>query len=395
MKISLLLLGSLLLGSSAVYLWVGRAPETRLVDASGRPLTAGSAETAATAGAFEAGAATSVPPASTGPVGEGVEAAAEGASAVAGAVDPFPAVEAMLRRRAFGEAKERLLELIETDARDGLSCVLLCEATRQLGELDEAVDYGLKATELLPDHPRAHLAYAQAIGAQLMAEIDTVMGILKAKPRLDRFLAELDRVIELDPEDTQARTLLAMYHMAPAPIGDLDRALEVCREIEVRDPVAGRRWQAVIHHRKGELDRAIELCLSGIEDFPPAREYQLTLAGVYADQGRFDEAQLAYEASRAGARDEVYYCALHDHARMLVEAKLEPEVAIGLLEEFIEARPTGDFVPSLGRAWWRKGMALEHAGRSQEARSAYERCLALEPGFEPAREARDRLPSAR
>jgi tetratricopeptide (TPR) repeat protein len=339
-------------------LWLTRPPTTQLIDASGQELTAGG----------------------------GLE---EEDGVLGGSL--FAEVQALIGRKEFPAAKERLLQIVEESDRDGEACVLLCEVFRELKEADTAVDYGLKAVRLLPNSAEAHLSYAKALALQIFSDMQSLGGMLAAMGRMGPFREALERVIELNPEDTDARTMLVFYNMAPKPMGDIDRAIELSYEVEKRDPVGGKRLLAACYHRKEETERAIALLVAGIEEYPNESGLHVSLADIYADEKRFDAADAEYEAARRGGKGEAYYRSLYGQARMRVQNEYEPERAIALLDAFIAGEPGGENMPSAAHACWRKGNALEQLGRKKEAREAYEEGLRRDPAFKLAEKALEGL----
>ncbi|MFH1109227.1 MAG: tetratricopeptide repeat protein [Planctomycetota bacterium] len=336
------------------FLWFTRSPTTQLIDASGKELTAGNA----------------------------VKGEQE---AFAGSL--FEDAQALIKRKEFAAAKERLLRVIEESDRDGEACILLCNVSRELKDVDAAADYGLKAVELLPGNAEAHLSYAKALGAQLAAEMQSIGGMLSAMKRLGLFKAELNRVIELNPQDTEARSMLVFTNMAPKPMGDIERAIELCGEIEARDPVMGKQLLAMCYQRKKETARALTLLLAGIEEYPEEYSFHVALADIYAEEKRFDAADAEYEAARRGGKGKAYYRSLYSQARMRIQNQFEPARAVELLDEFIMGEPESDGMQSVAHACWRKGNALEQLGRKQDAREAYQESLRRDPGLELAKKA--------
>ena len=349
----------LVVATSLWYVWFTRTPTTQLVDATGKELTAGTA----------------------------VEGQEDGLGDLF-----FDAPRALIENRDFPAAKAMLLRMIEESDRDGQACILLCDVSRELGEEEAAADYGLKAVELLPDNAEAHLAYAKAIGAQMAIDMQSFGGMFSAMKRIGHFKAELDRVIELDPDDTEARTMLVFTNLAPKPFGDVDQAIELCEQIEARDPVAGKQLLAMCYQRKGEPERAITLLLAGIEAHPEENSFHAALADVYAAAKRFDDADTEYEAARLGGKDQTYYRSLYGQARMRIQNEFEPAKAIELLDEFIVDEPETDKMQSVAHACWRKGLALEQLGRKQDARAAYQESVRRDPAFELAKKSLAALP---
>ncbi len=358
MKILIRSIVALIVLLCVLLLWLTRDPTTQLIDASGKELTTGSA------------------------VDREVEA-------VRGS--PFEEAQGLIKRKEFAAAKIRLLKVIEESDRDGEACILLSNVSQELKDVEAALDYGLKATKLLPDSAEAHLCYAKALGLQMFSNMQSIGGMLSAMSTMGHFKEELDRVIELNPEDTEARTMLVFSNMAPRPFGNIDTAIELSRAIELHDPVRGKQLLATCYNRKKETEQAIALLLEGIEEYPEEYSFHVALADIYSEEKRFGAADTEYEAARRGEKSEVYYRSLYGQARMRIQNEFEPGRAVELLDEFIADEPAGDNVQSMAHACWRRGNALEQLGRKQDARKAYEASLRREPGLKLAETALEGL----
>ena len=342
---------AVLFGVGFTVFFVYREPTTTLIDAAGERLTAG---------------------------------VDEGAEVFAG--DVFDEARALMEAGDYAAAEANLVQLVNESERDGEACILLSEVARELEKADDAADFGLKAVELLPESAEAHLVYAQAIGAQMMSGGGGLAALASMTPRLKRMKEECTRVIELNSDDTEARTILAMtFLMLPRLMGgDQEKALELCREVEARDAIGGKQLLAMALYQTGAKDDAIELCRAALVEYPDERGFHVTLGGFHAEEKHFEEADAAYKAARAGDQDEHYYLALYMQARMRVENEFESTEAITMLEEFIAAEPEGEFIPSVAHALWRKGVAHELAGDRALAEGCYEESLRRDPGFDKA-----------
>ncbi len=356
------ILASLIAGFTVVsillFLWLSRSPTTQLIDASGSRLTAGFAHDQ---------------------VDEVIDDSL------------FVEAQALIKSKKFALAKENLLQIIEESDRDGEACVLLSDVSCNLREAEAAVDFGLKAVKLLPNSAEAHLSYAKALGLQMYTDMQSISGMFSALTHLGHFKEALSRVIELNPDDTEARTMSVLCNMAPKPFGNIEAAIEVSQEIELRDPVGGKQLLAACYHRKKETERAISLLLDGIEEYPAERSFRVALADIYAEEKRFDAADREYQLARQGEKDETYYRSLYGQARMRILNEFDPVRAIELLDEYIAGEPDGDNMQSAAHASWRKGNALEQLGRHQDAREAYKESLRREPGLKLAKNAIENL----
>ncbi len=298
----------------------------------------------------------------------------------------FAEVRALIDERDFESAKQGLLTILESSDRGGEACILLSDVTRELNQVEEAVDYGLKAVTLMPECAEAHLSYAKDLGSLAAKKAKGFSGMLGAMKQAKLFAEEAERVIELDPSDTEARGMLLMYHMAPF-VGSRERARELCAELEEIDPILGKRMRAFITYRDGDLESALEICREGIAKYPEEGGFHNTLGDILAGEKRFAEADAAYEAAREGEQDEDYWRSLYFQARMHIEHEVDPETAIALLEEYVAAEPVGGMLPKPASGYYRLGLALKQAGRVEEAQAALEECLRRDPLADRAREA--------
>jgi len=331
----------------SVALWLSAEPTTELKDSTGKPLVAQSTPKAA--GGVDAGSL-------------------------------FAPVRRKLDAARFADAKADLLRILEQEEFDGLACTLLSRACRELRQVDAAVDYGLKAVHLLPDNAPAHLAYARALGVQLMSSFEGVGGLFKALPRIKRFKAELALVVQFDPMDTEARTMQVFAAMAPV-VGDADYALQVAEELVEIEPQLGNKMLAYAFSNKGEEEQAMAVCKAAKGDFPGDNGFSLILAGLYRDAGRAQEARVEYALVRSiGPRNEDYYLSMSKQAEMQLDHGLELDEARGLMEEFLAAHPTGDWIPPRADAQFLLGAILLKLDQVDSARAAFEDSLRLEPG---------------
>lgn len=366
-----------LLGGLILY-W--STPSTQLVDASGAQLTAGLP-------------ADPVTPEAEAPIDLKVDAAPYtgmvSATPELFAGEEFREIKRLMDSGNHGPAKERLVALLETSDRDGEACILLSETCRELGQLDEAVDYGLKAVELLPDVGRAHHRYAKALAEQMMRGENKLAAMLL----LPRWKEELATAIELDPGNVDARLeQLTFYTYMPGVIGgDLDRAIELSAELEEYEPARGKLWMALAYQRKEDLARATELCEEGMAAFPEDGMFACTLGGIRADEGRFEDADAAFEQARQAGRGEAFYRTLVAQADMHVEHELDRAKALELYDEYLAYHPDIPLMPPNAMVLYKKGQALEQLGRTDDARQAYQASLASEPQFTPAKDALEAL----
>ena len=89
-----------------------------------------------------------------------------------------------------------------------------------------------------------------------------------------------------------------------------------------------------------------------------------------------------------------YMPALYQAARTRILGEFEQARAIEILDRYIELADSNTR-PSAAAAWWRKGVAHEQQGKTEQAVACYRKSVELDPEFEQAREALVRLENSR
>ncbi|HUU46212.1 MAG TPA: serine hydrolase [Acidobacteriota bacterium] len=138
-----------------------------------------------------------------------------------------------------------------------------------------------------------------------------------------------------------------------------------------------------------ELANKIDLMLLGMP-YALASE-----SDMYYRRGMAAQQQEAYEPALALFEKNVASAAphlpsLYQCARTRLLGEFDQQKAIDLLDRYI-ALADETTRPSIAAAWWRKGIAHEQLGQTEQAITCHEKCLQLDEGWEEAKEALARL----
>lgn len=311
------------------------------------------------------------------------------------AAEPSPertSLLALVRERIAAEdwltAQQALVDWGKRHGEDGEILSLLSLVSRKRGDVASAVAFGERATQAAPGSSDAHLQYARALGEKMRAA-----GALSAMASLGSFKEELRRARELDPANLDARTDEIVFHLIAPGIagGSKAKGLTLAQELVALDRALGEPLHVWALSANDRTDEAIETARASLAADPSNRRLRQSLARLYAEEERTDEALAEYEALLAGEEDALAYEARYQLARTLLQAEREPERALAALERYVEGAPASGELPPKAAAWWRIGMAHEALGDEDAARTAYETALGLDPGFEQAREALEEL----
>src|SRR5712692_714889 len=127
---------------------------------------------------------------------------------------------------------------------------LLCRAYFSVGDWDHAVSYCDKAVRLEPNNSRYHLWLGRAFGEKASHSSSWTAAGLARKLRV-----ELERAVELDPKNVDARTDLAEFYLeAPGIVGGgQDKARAQAAKLAVLDDAKAHWINGRIAEKKKDL----------------------------------------------------------------------------------------------------------------------------------------------
>jgi tetratricopeptide (TPR) repeat protein len=187
-------------------------------------------------------------------------------------------------------------------------------------------------------------------------------------------VVSIQRAIALDPNHTEARTLLGYVELEVR--GDADAAIrEYTKVIELRpDLPQAYSNLAVAQKKKGELEQAIATLNQALERQPDYAAALTTRGGIFAEQNKWIEARRDFEAAlKLNPGDDG---ALYGLSQALREGR-DYAGAQRVLSELISRSPNFVYWLEWGRIglirfWWvllTAAIALALAGRFKKART--------------------------
>jgi tetratricopeptide (TPR) repeat protein len=181
-----------------------------------------------------------------------------------------------------------------------------------------------------------------------------------------------------------------MYLDAPGFAGGDHGKAEAEREaVRALDAGRGHAADALFLMRARRQDAAIAAFRAAIAANPADMDARYDL-GLYLQQlERHDNAIDEFEAMLAHDPGEVR--ALYQIGKSAIDSRRHLQRAEVALLEYLKLGPRRDIDPSRADAHWRLGTVYEQADRREQARAQYAAALELDPGFNEARKALDRL----
>jgi tetratricopeptide (TPR) repeat protein len=264
---------------------------------------------------------------------------------------PIEAAIGQYRAKDYLAAQTAFEQLAAADPQNAEVQFYLGVIAERQSNVDAAILHLEKATQLNPANSTYMLELGGAYGmAAKKAGLLSKMGWAK------KCVAALEKSVELDPENLNARNgLISYYREAPSFVGGgIDKAYVQAEEIRKREPVMGA---AII----GQL---------------------------YISEKKYDKAFEAYEDALKVSPDN--YGLLFGIGRAAAQSGLSLERGEQALRRCLELTP-GKGEPGPAAVHWRLGNIAESKKDLPTARAAYEASLKADPNFKSASESLAKL----
>lgn len=237
-----------------------------------------------------------------------------------------------------------------------------------------------------PGNSKFHQWLGRALGLQA-AQNGIVSGALSVR----RVKAELEKAIELDPLNLEARQDLAiMYRAAPGLLGGSNaKAAEQVRFIRQHDPALATQLEGDFLFADKKYDAALSAYQESAKLHPrPMIHVRISLA----HQNRKDWTQAFAALDRALALDASFPFALYQVGRTAALSGQQLDRGEQCLRTYLAMPFREDLEnPSIAAAHFRLGNILEKKGDPPGARKEYETSLSIDPKQKMAREALAKL----
>lgn len=285
----------------------------------------------------------------------------------------------------YAEAKRELEMASRVNPDDPRAHHYLGRIAYHQTRFEDAVTHLSRAAELEPTSAE-HQAWLGRVYGQMAVR----SGLAKKFGMAKRAKAALERAVELDPSNLDARSgLIQFYLLAPGIVGgSLSRAREQAAELAKRSPFRGALARAWIAEDRGDVDRAVREYRDAISSAPDSLIAYWGLAQLWQRAEQFDSAFALMDElieRRAEAMPAYYYLG---RASSLSGQRLEDGVRA--LHRYLSYEPReGD--PPKSSAHYRLGLVYERMGDPARAKREYEASLKLEPTRGEVRKALGRL----
>ena len=295
-----------------------------------------------------------------------------------GAVASFQAHRYADARRAFEAAAT-------SDANNASAHLYLGRIALHETRFEEAIRHLEKAVALEPSVAAHHAWLGRAYG-----QLAVRSGLRKKFSLAKRSRGALERAVELDPSDLEARSwLIQFYLLAPRIVGgSRSKARAHATENAKRSEFRGALARAWIAEDRDKHDEAAREYRAAIASQPDSLIAYWGLAQLWHRAERFDSAFALMDGVTARHPDAMPAYYYYGRGSSLSGQHL-PE-AVGALKRYVAYTPH-EGEPPLSSAHYRLGWVYERMGDRAAARREYELSLRLEPTRGEVKEALARV----
>lgn len=275
---------------------------------------------------------------------------------------------------AAKEALPQLHALAAASAGDAAVRYWYARALLDTGDLAGAEKEFIEATKLDPKHADAFAWLGNTYGSEA-----SNAGMLKAMGLASKMRAAWDKAIELQPDNLAARTGYLQFYLAAPGIagGSIAKAREQLPYVAKGDAYLGKLLEAQINRQDEKLAEAEMQFRELAREKPDRREAWLGLGELLVEAKRHDEAFKLFEDWAAVPGASAWASYFSGRLSALTGERLE--AGEKHLRAYIAAPLMQAGSPPLAAAHARLGQVLAHLKRPDEARSAFEEALRLDP----------------
>ncbi|MES2824048.1 MAG: protein kinase [Pseudomonadota bacterium] len=212
------------------------------------------------------------------------------------------------------------------------------------GSLDEAIQHFSNLAERNSENAAAIAGLS--IAYSLRYEWDT-----QDELWLQKSIASAQQAVKLNPhlalsDIAMSRALLEQGNSLKA-LENIERAIKL-------DPLNVFAWYAKIDifEKLGRRDEALTLAKNGLQKFPQNRTFSDEIGAIHAEQGKYDEAELAFRQSINIQPDSVY---AYVNLSAILQYQGKTEEALHILQQGLQIRPSAWLYTNLGNIYFFRG----------------------------------------
>ncbi len=277
----------------------------------------------------------------------------------------------------YTHAIEIFEELIKENPENHQALFQLGKISYLKQEYKEAVKYLEKAVKL-SDTSSEYYGYLGISRANFAIRGSKFKFIFRAR----KAVKELNKAIELDPYNLEARAWIIPYYTnAPSLFGgDVDKALDQAKYISRYDHLKGARSYVEIYDTKKRYKDSEKLLLKRIEEYPGEAEYKILLGRTYYSMKIYEKAFELFEIAIVANPENIY--SYYNIGRTAAKSGDKLDRGIECLREYLK---TNDI---RYKHWAHEllGEIYVLKGDKENARKEFTAALEIKPDLKEAKE---------
>ncbi len=291
----------------------------------------------------------------------------------------------LVDKEQFVKAQQELEGLLVREPDDQEAQLLLGQVYYQQSYFDQAITILKPLRSAMKSRASLYYWLGQSYKGKLLATENFLeKGVLSSKVK-----EYLEKAIALDTKHIAARESIAFFYFSAPGIvgGSKKKAFQQVEAIKSLDPKRSYVLAGNLYRQHKDYAAAIKAYQALMEMEPTQANWPFLLGFCYQMSTSYS---LAFESFEKAIRlDDKKAGAFYQFARTGVLSKQRIDQSIGYMQYFLKLNDTKSY-PRVS-AYWRLGMLYEIKGDKEQALTAYESGLALDPKDEKLVKARNAL----
>jgi len=285
----------------------------------------------------------------------------------------------------FAEAKSVFQSFLKKDPNNSEAAFYLGRIYLVEDSLAKSVKYLKEAVVLDGNNSENHHWLGIAYGQKAQKA-----GLLKKAGLAKKMKKEIERALELDPDNVDAHFSLMQYYLyAPGFMGgSMEKAREQAEEIKKRASQQGHRAFVLIYEKEKKYDLAEKEYLAMIDADPKNLDLRYEIGYGYQRTEQYDKAFRIFETILKMNPEEMN--AYYQIGRTAAFSGSNLSRGEQCLKKYLQT-PPGKNNPSFAWAHYRLGMIYEKGGKRDLAKQEYQVALSYDVNLEEVKKALKRL----
>lgn len=285
----------------------------------------------------------------------------------------------------FSEAKSLLKSCAEAKSDNHIAAFYIGRLYMIENDAENAIRWFQEAIKQDEQNSDYHLWLGRACAVTIQK-----VSVLKKASVAKNVRKEFEKALVLNPDNLEARFGLLQFHLAAPGIigGSLDSANEQAKHIKKLNLSQGHLAHGIIYNATKNQDMAEKEFLAAINQDSKIFQAYYQLSFLYSSKKEYDKSFGILEKLLSQFPDETdanFYI-----GKFTVESEKNLEKGEESLKEFLTSKPNENS-PSFAAAHYLLGIIYEKKGEKINAKTEFETALKLDPGFEQAKKALQRL----